>query len=220
MVSIPASWGSSVFAGAAARRAHKDCTEERSNAPGHRPAVLFDLVWLIPTKGRTLGNIPVVSPPRGAARASRPTTLLTQPLAPTAQPQTGRPTPRGPGSRRSRGAAPPLARPRRGAYPRPRRVSGGHGRPGGRRPRRALKSDRPGPRRPIRLRRGTPARRRPAAPLRCPGRSGLLFELGSPAASVWLFAPCRFDDLGGVAAGVVGCPGPLIGTCSSVRARS
>jgi integrase/recombinase XerD len=28
-------------------------------------------------------------------------------------------------------------------------------------------------------------------PLRCPGRSGLLSELGSSAASVWLFAPCR-----------------------------
>jgi hypothetical protein len=27
--------------------------------------------------------------------------------------------------------------------------------------------------------------------LRCPGRSGWLPELGSSAASVWLFAPCR-----------------------------
>jgi hypothetical protein len=45
----------------------------------------------------------------------------------------------------------------------------------------------------------TPARRWPSRtpgrflshPLRCPGRSGLLSELGSSAASVWLLAPCR-----------------------------
>jgi hypothetical protein len=30
-----------------------------------------------------------------------------------------------------------------------------------------------------------------SAPLRCPGRSGSLPELGSPTAPVWLFAPCR-----------------------------
>jgi hypothetical protein len=40
--------------GAAARRAHKDSTEERSNAPGvRRPFRAFDLVLPIPTKGRT-----------------------------------------------------------------------------------------------------------------------------------------------------------------------
>jgi hypothetical protein len=29
--------------------------------------------------------------------------------------------------------------------------------------------------------------------------------LGSPAVPVWLIAPCCFDGLGGVAAGMVGC---------------
>jgi hypothetical protein len=51
------------------------------------------------------------------------------------------------------------------------------------------------------------------APLTVSGPLGMVSELGSPATSVWLFAPCPFDDLGGVAAGIVGCPGPLIGTC-------
>jgi hypothetical protein len=82
---------------------------ERSNASGlrSRPAVVFDLVLPMQTKGRTLGNIPVVSGSREQTRAPRATTLLTQPPAPIAQPQTGRPTPGGPGSRRPPGAPPP-----------------------------------------------------------------------------------------------------------------
>jgi hypothetical protein len=53
-----------------------------------------------------------------------------------------------------------------------------------------------------------------AVPLTVSGPLGMVSELGSPAASVWLFGPLSLNDLGGVAAGVVGCPGPLIGTCS------
>jgi hypothetical protein len=123
-------------------------SDERSNVSGLRPgpAGLFDLVLPMETKGRTrpvsrpgrplcstlccpmqtkgrtLGNIPVVSPPRKQTRAPRPTTLLTQPLAPTAQPQTGRPTPDGPGSPRPGAQSPSW--PASAAAPiRPRRVS-------------------------------------------------------------------------------------------------
>jgi hypothetical protein len=51
-----------------------------------------------------------------------------------------------------------------------------------------------------------------ATPLRCPGRSGWCPSLGARRRRYGCLPPVA-DDLGGVAAGVVGCPGPLIGTC-------
>jgi hypothetical protein len=56
-------------------------SDERSNASGLRPppAVVFDLVLAMQTKGRTLGNIPVASPPPGVARAPRATTSSPSP---------------------------------------------------------------------------------------------------------------------------------------------
>ena len=50
------------------------------------------------------------------------------------------------------------------------------------------------------------------APLRCPGRSGWCPSLEARRRRYGCLPPV-VDDLGGVAAWVVRCPGPLIGTC-------
>ena len=42
-------------------------------------------------------------------------------------------------------------------------------------------------------------------PLPCSWALGNAGASGSPAVPVWLITPCRFDGLGGVAAGMVGC---------------
>jgi hypothetical protein len=149
---------------------------------GGAPAVVFDLVWPIPTKRRTR---PVSGPgrpscstlcrpcrqkverskrpgwfllPGGDAQAPRPTTLLTQPRR---RPRNHKPAaPR----RAARGAGapaapPPLARSGRSAYPARAGLGGPRARRGGRGPRaRPLKRPTRAPHWTIRLRRATPGR--------------------------------------------------------------
>jgi hypothetical protein len=46
------------------------------------------------------------------------------------------------------------------------------------------------------------------------GPLGIVVRAWEPGGVGMAVCPLSLDDLGGVAAGVVGCPGPLIGTCS------